>query len=381
MKRLILILSASTFLLGGCGFKQDPLSGQSDRLRNSGPKKPDKPPEKPIETRNLLIDRSAAVTFVEGQEAYITVSARCLLPEFDQTQVIVENMDEFPDARFIEAEGKFIWKPRTGTTGEITEIRKVLKVRAFATSSKEKNLGALTHAEEVAVTVTKIPDIPTIQQVVDLPPRLREGDDEIFHVLVKDKDGGVTEPILQFGNPAVAGTPSLSSYIEVLKSSYDPSTQLWTFDCRISIRGEMTNSVQSAGFTVKVLTGFGKSSPVLNISLLILTTLDNWTSTWQTGVKIKPGVEVRMPFVLYNTKGEGMISIVKRGLPGTDSKLDCDAMPAARSLKCTLTYKPVGTKASRLEFIDLDLKIQNPDSRDTLVLLPSMSFGFQVEAL
>ena len=383
MNKVAILLIGSALILGGCGFKQDPLSGQSDRLRDSGPKKPDKPPEKPVETRNLLIDRSAAEVFIENQESFITVKARSLLPEFDQTQIIIENIDEFPDAQFIEAEGKFVWKPRIGTTGLSTEIKKILKVRAFATSSRAKNLGALTHGEEVQITVTKVPEVPSVKQIADLPSGLREGEDEIFHVLVKDPDGGVVEPVLQFGNPTDTSKESIASYIEVTKTVWDPVSLLWTYDCRVSIKGEITNGSVYAGFSVKVLSGFGKFSPAVDASVLVFTALDNWKSTWPNSLSIKPGVETKMPFVLYNPKGEGQITITKRGLPGA-SKLECDTapgVPAPRSMKCTLTYTPVGSKAARYESIDLDFKLQNTDHRDPLTLPFSMSLSFMVEAL
>jgi hypothetical protein len=382
MKRTTLLAALVSLAVSACSTKQDPLAGQSDRLRNAQPpaNKPGAPGE--ISNSNLLIDGPSSVTFEEGVETHFTLAPRSLLEDYDQAFINIENIGDFAGAQFDPATGVFSWTPPSGTTGRTTERRMTLSVHGYATSSHKQELGAITNAREISIVVTKVPGIPTIVQLADVPISLREGEDEIFHVLVKDVDGGVTEPVLQFKPPTDTKLVSLAPFINVSPGYYDVAAKLWVFECQISLKGELSDSSTDGGFTVLALSTFGRMSPVLDQSIKVFTSLDKAATTWGGTRYVRPASDNRIPFLIYNPKGEGMLKIKQITLP-EGAQVACSAPASGQKsvLECTLIYNPpLKSGGARNEIIKMTVLTSNTDAKDKLVKEAAMEFKLIVEA-
>lgn len=381
MYKIVLFALAMT-LSAGCSLKQDPLAGRSEDLRNA--KKPGPQPEKPapVETDNLVIDAPDAVTFSEGVSNEFQMRTRVLLPEYDQVDLLVENIDAFPGATFDAATGVFRWTPPAGIVGTGITRQMLMNVRTYVSSSTNKDARVLTHGRVVVFAITKNPQEPTVSRISNLGATLREDDYYNFHIYVNDPDASAVAPELIFTTPRAA-SKSLAPYISIDDVDFDSRTQVWDFSCRLNLYSvEITNSMSSAGFSVKAITSYGKSSQPLEYAGTILTDLQDAKTTWQGTQTLKPGVENRIPFVVYNPAGEGLLSLDPGFKIPAGSSLSCVGTTVVGSMQCEFVYTPVGVVGRRTsDTITMYARTRNTYTSDTASTTTYFTYRFEVEAL
>lgn len=376
----VLILVALAVGLG-CSFKQDPLAEKADVIKDA--QKPAPPAQKPdpIDSQALTIEAPLHIGVIEGGTAHITITSRVNMSDYNAPALVIENMDAFPGAKFDPVTHEFTWTPAVGMSGDDIGRQMYLNIRANATSSKDKT--PLTRGTVVSILVIKNPQEPTVAKIQGIPRILREDKTYRFDIYVTDFDShGVKAkaPSLMFLQP-LSGL-SLASFLEVTYMDYDTNTLQWRFSCLLRVDANVTTSSEWTGFSVKVASQFGKMSQVASYSGKLYTALQKVQSTWPDDVVLKPQVENKVKFIIYDPQGEGVLA-----LNSSDQELPFGAMLVCERqrtgpLECELTYTPPGIVGSedsgKLSF---DVTSENKDSTDPEKGRTDFYLRFRVEAL
>lgn len=109
MKVLIALLTSVLFLTS-CEFQQDPLANAPVEVKSNNPpvSKPEAPKACPKEA--LQVDAPTYVNGRVGEEVKVLVSGRTMIDGLEY-EIKVDNMKEFPGAKFDSAKGQFTWVP------------------------------------------------------------------------------------------------------------------------------------------------------------------------------------------------------------------------------------------------------------------------------
>src|SRR4051794_35092458 len=117
-------------ILGSCGYKQDPVGdlGNIDYKKvESSTGKPDPSPE-PI-PNSIYVDIPNSMAILEETELSLSIIMHVSDPRFSQNAgIIIQNISDFPGAKFDPVTGLFSWKPAHGTTGLLQQRNFSLEV-------------------------------------------------------------------------------------------------------------------------------------------------------------------------------------------------------------------------------------------------------------
>ena len=247
---LLLIMGALVFagaVNSGCSLNQDPYAEKSEEIRNGVPPELDREPAapKPLASDALRIDSLDFYTFREQVESEIVLTGRVLQPtaSFDLS---IDNMSDFPGAKFDAKTGSFKWLPPRETTGGEYGLAKRLIVRLTAPSAVGGAILGTTKAILVYVTRAEIdPEIISVDDLVR-PNATREGELRRFTVVVRDPDSADVDgsrPVLN-AIPSQRGPSDISGLVYMQEPSFsetnpvqDPGDKRrWIFKMVLDLR-------------------------------------------------------------------------------------------------------------------------------------------------
>ncbi len=315
MNKLVLLAAlVMSFSFVSCGWKENPLQDQTEGVKQA---KPGDVSEKPQgdEEKALRIDTEDFFNFTEELTSQFYIKGMVYIDKAD-FEISIENMDQFPGAKFNTTDNVFEWTPPAGfitdfstkrmsitivmTTKNVTPVRiKKKTVPVFITPS----------------TTSKTPKIVSVKFDQD-KTSVREGEILNFDVVVKDitavdADGG--RPSLTF-LPTADGSVEAASIVSMRDLSYprknpevDPNDKtLWTFKMQVNlISREITTSKARMRFVMVTTSRFNVQSQPEYANLDILTNIQVPAISWNQPQEFKAGAKNSFTFTVYDPRGEG----------------------------------------------------------------------------
>jgi hypothetical protein len=346
--------------LSSCSLNQDPYADKSEAIKQGVPPEIDRPVPvpKPLASDALRIDSLDFYTFKEQVEGEIQISGRVL--EANPTfELSIDNLKDFPGAKFDSKTGYFKWLPPRDTTGGEYGAPKRLVVRLTAPSITGGATLGTTKA--ILLYVTRAEFDPEIVSVEDLvkPNPTREGELRKFNVVVKDPDSTDVDGARPRINaiPAKRGPSDVSGLVYMQESSTsDPNPvqdasnkQLWTFKMLLDLRvpadqrgRDFTRTQETFKFGLQVTSRFGRVG-VKDVDAGILTDVLKPEVSWFDPIDVVAGQENVIQFTAYDPYAEGKVSVnfVTRvdQLPGAAVQF---CKPASRegNILCRISWKP-----------------------------------------
>lgn len=351
----------------GCGLHQDPLAGKDTRFKDGRPE-PTKPIyEKPVGSDAVHINSPDFVSIEEGKLLEFDLNARILLPDY-VVELKIENLSEYPNAKFNATTGKFTWTPPIGfvnAAGGTTTLERKLLIRATAVKT---DAPVLFREREIKIKISREYVAPTITQVRKDYNVLREGYSMYLRVRVKDMDAleadRTTWPEIQFSRPGTS--KSLVGWIDFNNSSVYGRNE-YELIYRIDLTSaELTKSGADFITSLTAVTRYGKRSNPEQFGLTVFTSLNQPSTTWTQTQDFKAGEKRSFQFVIFDAKQEGRLALQSwRDVP-TGATVNCTPSPdSAAVLLCTIEWEPALTEAGKQAYIYANVQVRNTDFRDT----------------
>ena len=345
---------------GATGCQQDPFANKSEQIRNGIPPELQKEPTaaKPRDKDALRIDSLDFYSFKEQIESEFTITGRVLEPK-GTFELSVDNLKEFPGAKFDPKTGNFKWTPPRDTTGGEYGRERRLVVRLTSPSLTGGTTEGTTKAILIFVTRAELdPEIISVDDLVRVPTR--EGEIRKFNVTVRDPDATDVDG----GRPRLNSIPSKRGPSDVsglvyLQESVDPNPmqdpankQQWIFKMVLDLRvpadqrgRDFTRTQENFKFGLQAISRFGRNA-VRDVDASILTDVLKPEVSWFDPIEAVAGIENVIQFTVYDPYAEGKLSVnfVTRvdQLPGAATS-SCKVVSREGNVLCKISWKPLAT--------------------------------------
>ena len=368
----------------GCGWQQNPLDGKGNILKEARPNSGGGEKPKGDSSDLIYIDAPDAVTFIEGKKEALSVETHISQPGFTNVDLVIDNMSDFRGASYDGRSKKFEWAPPLGTVTNGLSIN--LELSLHVTAKNPKTSVVYTRDKKVLFVVQRSPQDPQVM-AINFPSsaKLREGGIYPFSVTAKDMDtssagSNATGPELAILSPA-ADQISLASFVKFKDRTGDATTHVYTSNYELDLRGvEVTNSSHAAGFVVEAFSEFGRRSALVPLTKTIYTNLSSPLSTWADTKILKNNQVNVVPFIVYDSKGESMISLDRNDNVPVGGSIDCQKRFASGAIECTFTWTPSldPAKLPGNGTIRMVVTSSNRDTSDTDTNQSTLQLSYQV---
>jgi len=385
MKNMKFILSSVFVMaaLSGCGkWNQDPLADKDGAFKDGqqNPTKDEKPNAE--DPKDILLDSVDMYTFQEGVDRqFFKISGRILKAGYT-AKIFIENMSDFPDAKFDDVNGEFKWNPAVGTvSGDKGQLEfRPLHVRVVAVSTAP-GAADMSRGFTIDVRISKQLNAPLIYSVSNSYLSMREGDTQYITINVRDKDAGtdvknapipLIVPLLGAGN--------LSSRVTVDRVLAAGNGE-FVVTLLIDLSGqELTNSMDRFGFNIQMISRFQQASNLQAVTVDVVTSYSDLQSTWFDPIEVTAGVKNNgFQFMIFDPKGELYVNKpVFSGMP-MGAVVNCNGVNVTRQL-CSMTWTPPASLTPGDYSFTANVSAQNQNRQDTLVKQYSFPLKIRVVA-
>ena len=384
MQQVLMILVVFLSITACSKWNQDPLTGQSDLLRDpqQAPKEQEKPKD-PESDASVKVDTVSFYNYTEGVEGEFEISARVLRPDFTY-EIVVDNLDQFPGAVYNPSTKRFTWTPPRGTVSESDGVvlHRSLKVIAYAISAEGNRQ---YYAEStVLMTIDKVYDAPKIVSALPSKALLREGESMLVTLRVTDYDAGPTPDTW----PTVMVLPvkdqvNLAQYA-VLQST----TMTSSHHFEIVLKVDLTNALigidfQDGGLIVAAFSKYAKRSVEQNVPITIASKLTAPKSTWNKIVEVTTTKTFITQFTFFDPTDSSYISAPKWTNLPPEATMDCSNSSGtyATEQNCVFTWIPrPTTKPAYRTDIKATLEYRKRGNQDPLKDKVEIQFSIRVVA-
>jgi hypothetical protein len=344
-------------LVSGCSkLQQNPFTNVDQYLKDPVPPgyKPD-PGATPMKSDELRIDADEFYSTTEGDTTTFQISGRVLTPIDGQTPVLgkqfqlqIENLGDFPGARFDGKTGAFEWTPQPGFVEEgtkrIVEMRVTMDTTTGLSTSRRLNIYVMRKETD-----------PSVERVDSTLTTVTEGDYRTFKVTVRDPDGDDTPN----GHPRLVVTNAkfgqdIGSLVSVISGPVRDTVDkaLWNYTMALDLRdAEVSKSISDASFGLIVISQFGHSSnptPVnLKVRTLLAKPVASWLEDYYSHVSFLSVQDNTMTFTVTDPKAEGTLGAsFTRCEPGANCSCSTPDPSKAYILLCKVRWFPSLSQAS-----------------------------------
>lgn len=381
-RSILSILATSSIFLAACGLEQNPLAGKPVGV--SPEEGRTKPTPDPMKSDSLRLDSSAArFIFQETVASTFTISGRSL-EEFEQAELVIENMQDFPGAQFDLQTGELKWAPPRGYTNSQLYRTESLRVR-YSVFSKalQVRIGRLF---EIPVEVQIKASQPVIVSVDDLTRNfVREDSTRNFVVTVRDEDSATNKgPRLMVLPSSNRFTRNAAGFVKQIapnpaQDSRDP--KLWTFQMQVDLNGiELTKSEVQAQFELIALSNFGSQSAATAVNVNIRTDLEDPLFNFQVGdeIELKAGVRTELNFEAMDPALEGLVTMSLPFFNASLGYIDDKCVSSGARSYCRVLFQPAATEAGKSFVHTFSAVSSHPVTGDTLRRNANRSLRFKV---
>ncbi|NUN04789.1 MAG: hypothetical protein HUU57_03410 [Bdellovibrio sp.] len=186
MKFLIVIL-AGMMLLSGCEMEQNPIKGAPDTIVNGKPPEAQKPkPEDPFDKEALQIDAPDFINGRVGSSLGFKIQGRVMVEglDFDLT---IDNLGEFPDAKYDPVTGDFVWTPTKVKVGSANSVLLTLQA-TLVTRPSEKYPVRMIEKKTIPMTIANTYTQPIVNSVTKPTGKIVVGATYKFPFTIEDID-------------------------------------------------------------------------------------------------------------------------------------------------------------------------------------------------
>ena len=364
MKNVLLVLSVVLVFSGCSNWKQDPLSDK-DNILGTGSGKPVELVEpKPLSSDAIRIISQDFLRFKEGVELSFNILTKNLLPGYG-TELVIDNMSDFPGAKFVASTGVFTWKPTKGSILS-SEVEKymVLKVRAIAS---KPGSAVIFNDKDIQVVLNRQFTKPQITSVARSLPTLREGESIDIKVMIEDMDADPTDvKTWSYLNLAptqwkktITGYMSLKSYRHISGITYEA---VFTIDLKDA---EISESKDTYAFDLVLNSRFNQASDRFSQDIDVYTKFTDLKSTWTTILEAKLGTKVSYQFLIYDPKAELTVSFVGLKNQIRDSTVKC-IKATTSTLSCAFDFDTTALTVPAVYSFSVVTRTNNQFTGDTL---------------
>ncbi|MCB9027408.1 MAG: hypothetical protein H6625_13900 [Bdellovibrionaceae bacterium] len=338
MKWFIVLLSCFLLACEKDSFKQDPLEGQPDRIRNGDSPDNRKPEPRPACPQQSLIIESVPRVgmFEEGELGTITFSGRVLKCGTDEYEIDVLNLPE--GAIYDKQKGVLEYTPPFALVqGSDYYIESYFDLR-MKTLSKP-----VVVKEQRVVYFVRRPGgrKPVVESFKKFPSEIFEGKNTQFEILVKDEDairnanGAVKPPRLNFVTTQQDERNALP-YLSVYKPQ-DPiqdfnDKNLWHFVVNLRTEGfeNTVNRNLTVKFGVVAISQFGVISDLFEEQFTILNRVKTPYVSWPE-VKV---IKTELSKGANNLFSFWAVDPFKEGSTRVEFETDCSLLKGKAICKC-----------------------------------------------
>lgn len=376
------ILLTTLVVAVACSTEQNPLAGKPIGVDPEVGRQ--KPTPDPLKSDSLRLDSSAArFTFQETVASTYTISGRAL-EDYEQGELVLENLSDFPGAEFDETKGELKWTPPRGFTNSQFFRNEVLRVR-YSVFSKalEARIGRLFEIPmEVQIKMAQ----PVIVRVDDLTRSfVREDSTRNFVVTVRDEDSftnkGPRLLILPASNRFVRNASGFIKQIAPNPAQDSTDPQLWTFQMQVDLAGaEVTRSEVQAQFELVALSQFGSQSTATAVNVNIRSELKNPDFNFQVGdeIALKAGVRTEVYFEAMDPWGEGRVELTIPFFNTSLGYVDDTCFSAGARSYCRVLFQPEISAVGTTIVHTFSAVNKHPVAGDTLTRSVTRSLRFRV---
>jgi len=362
---LVLILSIG--FIGCSKWNQDPLKDKDGVLATGTPKPIELVQPKPLSSDAVRILAPDFIRFKETQESSLTILVRNLLPGYG-TQLVIDNLSDFPNAQFNPATGQFKWAPPKGSILN-SEVEKYmpLKVRVVASL---KGSATIFSEKEIQIALSRQFNTPKITSISKSLPTLREGESLDIKVSIEDADADPTD-VKTWSNlqilptqwqKTVSGYMSLKSYRYISGINYEA---IFTIDLKDA---EISESMDTYYFDMNLISRFNQISDRQSQSISVYTKFTDLKTTWTTILEDKVGNKINYQFLIYDPKGELAVSFV--GLKNEIKNSTTKCINASTSvLSCSFVFDSSNVTLPTVFSFSLTTKSKNQVAGDSLEVI------------
>lgn len=382
MQRYIVAVVATSSILAACGMEQNPLAGKPVGV--SPEEGRTKPTPDPLKSDSLRLDSSAArFIFQETVSSTFTISGRSL-EEFEQAELVIENMQDFPGAQFDVQTGEFKWSPPRGYTNSQLYRTENLRVR-YSVFSKalQSRIGRLF---EIPVEVQIKTAQPVIVSVDDLTRNfVREDSTRNFVVTVRDEDSATNKGprlmVLPSSNRFARNAAGFVKQIAPNPAQDSRDPKLWTFQMQVDLNGvELTKSEVQAQFELIALSNFGAQSATTAVNVNVRTDLKNPLFNFQSDeeIELKAGVRTELFFEAMDPALEGNVTMTIPFFNASLGYIDDNCVTSGARSYCRVLFQPAATEEGKSFVHTFSAVNSHPVTGDTLRRNSARNLRFKV---
>ncbi len=372
MKNFLLASVLCLGLFGCSGWNQDPLKNKDGVLATGKGQPTELVEPKPLSSDAIRLLAPDFFRFKEGESAEFNVLVRNLLPGYT-TQVVVDNLVDFPNANFDVNTGLFKWTPAQGSilTSEI-EKNMTLKLRVIGSQAGSATIFS---EKQVSVILSRKFNTPKISSISKNIQVMREGDTQGVTINIDDADADPMDQktwsniqiLPTTWQKTISGFMSLKSYRYISGTTYEA---IFTIDLRDA---EISTSKDTFYFDMNLISRFNQISDRQSQSVDVLTKFTDLKTTWTTVLDNKIGTKINYQFLIYDPKGELAVSFVAIKNEIKDSTTKC-IQASTSLLSCTFVYDATAVTIPNVLNFSISTNSKNQNSADAQVVSKDLNF-------
>ncbi len=384
-------LLSALFFVGCTGFDHDPLKGKPAPIQNAKPPDNKPSPERPFPVDSVKIVNADGVdlageivTYQEGETQTIPLKVKSYLSGYSYTLTAL-NLEEFKGAVFDSKTGQFTWTPEVGIVTNAAGIEKFILSVWLVAAPNDSTVGkaTLSGSLDLHIWVQNRASRPVVKKIEYAPGSpnqvfFEEGTSRNLVVTVEDLKspaGGTTKAVLKFEG-------KLGEYTRVTSTPRPiPNTKTWNFNIRIDLVGaDLTKSVTDASLQVFAVNAEGQTSvPYPSLDFTILTQFGAPRTTFPLYHELKSGVENVVPFIIYDSNHEAVLTVVDHVNLPFGAQVTCETVRRPFQ-QCVFVWTPSANDEGRLLRTDLKIEMRNMSPIDMRVVQVNESIYYKVIA-
>lgn len=377
--KVLLALLTSVMFLTACEMQQDPLANASDQVRDGQLPETGKPtPEKPISKEGLQVDAPDMVNARVGSVVQFKIAGRVMIPGMN-FKVVINNLSDFPGAKFDESSGEFSWIPMKTILGGQPSIGMSLRVSLITLVTPEHPTVSVEN-KDVRLIIENSYTKPVVN-TIEGDGKLLAGESYNMTFTMEDIDAFSKDDVaVQVRDcPGSLYVDSIAHLVDVKNIKADVAVAgKYTGDLLVNLKNADAFNFGTYCFGLVAVSKFGVSSNFNKKEVTIEPRLRPTVMTLAVAQNIKAGETMHLSFSIFDPSGYATLRLVSMDdvaavLPGSAisckpaygvlSQLDCagviktDELTSAKAHNLKIIVESHASRSNRVATSEHTLRI------------------------